>query len=77
MPTAYGNLSALLNVDYQPPSQNFDRGLVKGRVIRLINLREERYAVALEQAAGENLFSVIVENEVTCGVLIKGKCFLR
>lgn len=48
MPTAHGNLSSLLNIDYQPPNQNFDKGLVKGRLVRMIQVKDERYSIALE-----------------------------
>ena len=77
MPTQFGNITGLLNVDYKPPAQNFDRNLVKGRVVRLISAKEDRFAVALEQAAGERLFSIIVENDVVCSLLIKQGSFMK
>jgi len=72
-----GNLQGLLNVDYQPPNANFDRSLVKGRVVRLITVKEERYSIALEEAAGEKLFAIICETDIVCSILIKNKCFIK
>ena len=66
-----GNLQGLLNVDYQPPNANFDRSLVKGRVVRLINVKEEKYSIALEEAAGQMLFAIICETDIVCSILIK------
>ena len=77
LPTMHGNFSALLNVDYQPPTSNFDRSQVLGRVVRLMTVKEDRYSIALEQAAGEKLFAIIVENDVICSVLIKNNCFMK
>jgi hypothetical protein len=54
----HGNFQALLNIDYQPPSQNFDRTKVKGRIVRLITVKDDRFSIALEQAAKNYLLSL-------------------
>lgn len=77
MTTPWGNISNLINVNYQPPNQNFNKNLVKGRILRLITVENDHYAQALEQGAGHKLFSIIVENDVTVAILIKNKCFMR
>ena len=41
-----------LDVKFSLPSVDFDKNLVRGRVIRLFTLREDKYARALEEAAG-------------------------
>ena len=70
-------MQGLISINYQPPNKNFDKSLVKGRMLTLVQVKEEKYSIALEAAAGESLFSIVVENDTTCGVLIKNKCFNR
>ena len=60
-----------LDVKFSLPSVDFDKNLVRGRVIRLFTLREDKYARALEEAAGGRLYSVIVETEAVASVLLK------
>ena len=42
-----------------------------------MTVKEDRCSIALEQAAGEKLFAIIVQNDVTCSVLLKNNCFLK
>lgn len=57
------------------PSADFDKNLVRGRVIRLFTIREDKYARALEEVAGGRLYSVIVETEEVATVMMKRRCF--
>jgi structural maintenance of chromosome 2 len=77
MPTTQGNLQSLVNVNYTPPNQNFNKSLVKGRLVRIIQVKDERYSTALEEAAGSQLFSIVIENDVTASMMIKNNCFLK
>lgn len=40
-------------------------------------MKEDRYSLALEQAAGEKLFAIIVETDIICSMLIKTKSFMK
>ncbi|KAG5513037.1 hypothetical protein RHGRI_038544 [Rhododendron griersonianum] len=62
------NLSAqLANVDftYRDPVKNFDRSKVKGVVAKLIKVKDSSTLTALEVAAGEKMFNVVVDTENT------------
>lgn len=60
---------------YALPEPGFDRNKIKGKVIRLIKLKEEKYAKALESGAGGRLFSVVVDTDVTGQLLLTKKTF--
>jgi len=64
-----------LGLNFKSPTFNFDRNLVKGRVLKLLKVKDDKFSLALEIGAGEKLFSIIVENEITASVLIKNNCF--
>lgn len=64
-----------VEVQFRDPETNFDRSKVKGRVIRLFTLENERYATALEQVAGGKLFNIIVDTETTSSLLLSRRCF--
>jgi len=63
------------DVKFKSPTADFDRGLVRGRVLRLVTIREDKYAKALEEVAGGRLYSVIVETEAVATNLLKRGCF--
>ena len=63
------------SLNYNPPEPNFDKNRIKGRVIRLIRLKEEKYARALESGAGARLFSVVVDTDITGQLLLARKTF--
>lgn len=60
-------------LNYSDPEPNFDRSKVKGRVIRLITMKNARYARALEAGSGAGLFSIVVDNDIIAGILLKRK----
>lgn len=64
-----------LDVKFQTPSVDFDRNLVRGRVIRLFTIREDKYARALEEVAASRLYSVIVETDAVATIMLKKRCF--
>jgi structural maintenance of chromosome 2 len=64
-----------VETSFRDPEANFDRSKVKGRVIRLFNIENERYATALEQVAGGKMFNIIVDTETTAQLLLSRKCF--
>ena len=64
-----------LDVKYTIPTEDFDRDLVKGRVAKLFQIKEERYAAALEAVAGKKLFYIVVDNDVASSLLLKHDSF--
>ena len=60
-------------LNYSDPEPGFDRSKVKGRVIRLITMKNPKYARALEAGSGGSLFSVVVENDAIASILLKRK----
>ncbi|XP_030762291.1 structural maintenance of chromosomes protein 2 [Sitophilus oryzae] len=56
---------------YRDPEPNFNRSRVKGVVCKLINLKDNRYATALETAAGGKLFNVVVDTDDTSRKLLQ------
>jgi structural maintenance of chromosome 2 len=62
-------------IDFRDPENNFDRSKVKGRVLKLFALENERFSLALEQVAGGKLYSIVVDNENTSSLLLSRKCF--
>ena len=60
---------------FSSPSSDFDKSLVKGRVIRLFSIKEDKYARALEEIAGGRLYNVVVETEAIATVMLKQRCF--
>ena len=69
-----GNVSQL-DVKFTMPSVDFDKNLVRGRVIRNFTIRDDKYARALEEVAGNRLYSVIVDTEAVASVMLKKRCF--
>jgi structural maintenance of chromosome 2 len=70
-----GRYASRVEVSFRDPEANFDRTKVKGRVIRLFSIDNEKYAVALEQVAGGKMFNIIVDTETTSQLLLQRKCF--
>ena len=68
------NLSQL-DIQFKSPSPDFDRKLVRGRVIRLFTIKEDKYAKALEEVASGKLWSVVVETEAIASALLKRNSF--
>jgi len=66
-----------LDINFKSPSPDFDRKLVRGRVIRLFTIREDKYAKALEEVAGGKLWSIVVETEAISSTLLKRNSFGR
>jgi structural maintenance of chromosome 2 len=59
-------------LEYRDPTPGFDRSGVFGRVIRLVKLKELKYAQAIE-AMVSNLYSVVVKDDVIGATLLKSK----
>eukprot|EP01116_Phalansterium_solitarium_P024546 TRINITY_DN9018_c0_g1_i1.p1 TRINITY_DN9018_c0_g1~~TRINITY_DN9018_c0_g1_i1.p1 ORF type:complete len:1029 (-),score=578.04 TRINITY_DN9018_c0_g1_i1:534-3620(-) len=56
---------------YSMPDKNFDRRRVRGLIARLVRLRQEETALALEVTAGGRLHNVVVDSEQTAQLLTK------
>lgn len=54
-----------LRFAYKDPEKNWNRNCVKGLVASLINVKDNSTATALELVAGERLYNVVVDTEVT------------
>lgn len=68
--------SQLGGVEFQftDPEAGFDRGRVKGRVVKLMQLQDPAAATALEVVAGGKLWQVVVDSDATSKALIdKGR----
>ena len=64
-----------IEVKYSVPVADFDKSLVRGRVVKLFQIKEDRYATALEAVAGSKLYSIVVDNDVAASLLVKHGCF--
>lgn len=58
-------LEARLQFQFQDPERGFDRSKVKGLVARLVQVKDDRSATALEVTAGSRLYQVVVDTEQT------------
>ena len=56
------------STQYTRPNRNFNDSAVKGMVVRLVKLQDEKkqWATALEIAAGSKLYNVVVETQQVC-----------
>lgn len=70
-----GRWASRVETNYRDPEPNFERLKIKGKIIRLFSIENERYATALEQVAGGKLFNIVVDNERTASLLLSRKCF--
>jgi len=66
-------LGSKYTLDYTDPEPDFDRSKVKGRVIRLIEMKDRNYARALEAGSSGGLFSVVVDTDLTAQVMLNRK----
>jgi structural maintenance of chromosome 2 len=71
----FSRYASRVEVSFRDPEMNFDRSKVKGRVLRLFTIENERYATALENVAGGKMFNIIVDTETTSQLLLSRKCF--
>ncbi|KAM7536776.1 hypothetical protein Aperf_G00000085721 [Anoplocephala perfoliata] len=60
-----------LQFTYTDPEPNFDRRRVFGVVAKLFDLVDQKYAVAIEVAAGGKLYNIVVDNETTGKALLE------
>ncbi|KAF6127303.1 structural maintenance of chromosomes 2 [Phyllostomus discolor] len=54
-----------LQFAYRDPEKNWNRNCVKGLVASLINVKDTSATTALELVAGERLYNVVVDTEIT------------
>ena len=64
-------LGARLAFEFRDPEKGFDRSRVKGMVARLIKVKDDSAATALEIAAGAKIQQVVVDTETTGKLLLK------
>ncbi len=57
--------------------EDFDHSLVKGRLIKLFTIKEDRYSLALEVIGGRKLYAIVIENDVACRMLLNNNAFTR
>jgi structural maintenance of chromosome 2 len=69
-------VGAGVDVAWTPPP-GFDRSKVKGVVARLVRVRDERAALALEVAAGGQLYHLVVEDDAAGQRLLDAKGALQ
>ncbi|KAJ3688750.1 hypothetical protein LUZ61_017914 [Rhynchospora tenuis] len=62
---------ASVHFSYHDPVKNFNRSKVKGVFAKLFQVKDNSTAIALEVAAGGNLYFVVVDSEDTGKILIK------
>ena len=55
---------------FRDPEAGFDRGRVKGVVAKLVQVKDQAAATALEVAAGGKLYQVVVDTEATAKALL-------
>lgn len=71
-------INAKLAFEFKDPVKGFNRSSVKGLVAKLVTVKDQRAATALEIAAGSKLFQVVVDNDQTGKLLIeKGQLLKR
>lgn len=71
-------LESKLAFNYSDPVMGFDRSKVKGIVAKLIQLKDSKNSTALEVAAGNRLFQVVVDESITGKALLeRGKLARR
>lgn len=72
--TLSAQLQGRLAFKYSDPVRGFDRSKVKGLIAKLIALRDQKHATALEVAAGGKLYQVVVDEAITGKALLdRGK----
>ncbi|TGZ75663.1 hypothetical protein CRM22_000242 [Opisthorchis felineus] len=68
--TASANFPQLV-FEFTQPEPNFDRSRVYGPVAKLINVKDLKYATALEVAAGARLYNIVVDCDRTSKLLLE------
>lgn len=53
----------VLKADYAKPHGNFDDSAIKGYLARLVHIKDEKHALALEVAAGSKLYHLVVTTD--------------
>lgn len=66
--------NAHIDFNFRDPMPNFDRSKIKGRVIKNFTVPNDKFLKALEKAAGNKLYNVIIDNQNTGSLLLKNKC---
>uniref|UniRef100_A0A1B6DSC9 Structural maintenance of chromosomes protein n=1 Tax=Clastoptera arizonana TaxID=38151 RepID=A0A1B6DSC9_9HEMI len=61
----------MLSFVYKDPEKNFNRASVKGLVCTLFKVKDPKFSMAIETAAGGRLYNVIVDNDETSKKLIQ------
>lgn len=69
--TLEAQLKSRLAFQYTDPVRGFDRSKVKGLVAKLVQVKETKYATALEVVAGGKLFQVVVDEAITGKALLE------
>ncbi len=64
-------LQGRLAFEYADPVRGFDRSKVKGVVARLVTVKNDKYATALEVAAGGKLYQVVVDEAIVGKALLE------
>lgn len=76
--TVSTQLQSRLSFEYEDPVRGFDRSKVKGLVAKLVDIKDSKYATALEVVAGGKLFQVVVDEAITGKALLdRGKLSRR
>ncbi|VDP38564.1 unnamed protein product [Soboliphyme baturini] len=65
------NTKTRVRFTYADPEPNFDRSRVKGVVADLIQLKDPKFATAVETAAGGGLYNVVIDTAETGKLLLK------
>jgi len=69
--TLQAQLNGRLGFKYSDPVRGFDRSKVKGLVAKLVDVKDAKYATALEVVAGGKLFQVVVDEAITGKALLE------
>jgi structural maintenance of chromosome 2 len=76
--TVSTQLQSRLSFEYADPVRGFDRSKVKGLIAKLVDVKDAKYATALEVVAGGKLFQVVVDEAITGKALLdRGKLTRR
>jgi structural maintenance of chromosome 2 len=76
--TVSTQLQSRLAFEYEDPVRGFDRSKVKGLIAKLVDVKDAKYATALEVVAGGKLFQVVVDEAITGKALLdRGKLTRR
>ncbi len=65
------------NFEYKINQSDFDRSRVKGLVCNLFQVKDAKFATALEKTAGGKLFNVVVDTDLTGKILLESGSLKR